>query len=256
MRASPLLMLVLVAGCKLPSSKAQLGPFNADRYEFAAPDGGKQYCFVFGVETNEPARLCGDGGPTPDHNGVLFEAVAPLPGNEFVEKVGAPLPPGYYLLKLIGTERVDAWSLGTLGMKEWIAGKRLLTVDTDAQHTTRVRVIDPASRADRTFEVKTTTSEFLPVRAPEDAALLLVQKNGGEELLLLEHPVDNPILTVSSVSEGKTPGNRKLYAAGSIDRLHNGVFQPPTGFFGHITWNGTKPLYDGAPLGPFEESRL
>ena len=252
---APMALLSLLAGCKLASTKAQIGPFNADRYEFATPDGNKQFCYVFGADTNQPARLCGDGSPTPDHRGVLFNAVAALPGNEFVEKIGDPLDPGFYLLKPIGTERADAWSLGKLGMNEWIGEKRLLAVDTDDKHTTRVRIIDPAGRADRTFEAKTTTTEFLLVRAPTDSALMLVQKNGGEEILLLENPVENPLLTVTNVSEGKSAGNRKMFAAGSLDRQHNGVFTPPTGFFGHITWSGTKPLYDNAALGPFEEPR-
>ena len=251
-----LLAVTAVTGCKPSSSKVRLGPFDADRYESTSTDGQKQFCYLFGGDTNVPARLCGDPNPTPDHAGVFFAAVEPIAGSEFVAKVGAPLDAGYYLLKPIGTERVDAWSLGKLGMKEWLAGKRLLAVDTDDKHTTRVRVIDPIARADRSFDVRTTTSEFLLVRAPEDIAVLLVQKNGGEELLLLENPVTNPLLTITSVSEGKSAGNRKLFASGSIDRLQNKVWQPPTGFFGHIGWSGSRPTYDNAPLGPFEEPRL
>jgi len=233
-----------------------VGPFNADRYEIPLADGTKMFCYVFGADTNQPARLCGDGGPTPDHVGVLFSAVVPPDGNEFSDKVGPAMAPGYYLLKPIGSTRCDAWFLGKLGTREWLADKRLLAVDTTPDHVTHVRVIDPVTRADRTFEARTTTSEFVLVRAPNDVAVMLVQKNGGEEILLLENPVENPLLTVTNVSEGKSAGNRKLYAAGSVDRIRHGVFQPPTGFFGHITWSGTKPQYDGAPLGPFEEPRL
>jgi hypothetical protein len=232
-----------------------MGPFSADRYEVALTDGSKQFCYVFGPETNQPVRLCGDGGPTPDHVGVLFSAITPATDNEFTSKVGPPMDPGYYLLKPISSSRCDAWFLGKLGTREWLAEKRLLAVDTTPDHITHVRVIDPVTRADRQFEAKTTTSEFVLIRAPGDVAVMLVQKNGGEEILLLENPVENPILSITSVSDGKTAGNRKLYAAGSIDRMRHGVFQPPTGFYGHVGWNGTKPTYDNAPLGPFEEPK-
>jgi hypothetical protein len=248
-----LVAFVALAGCKPQSSKVQMGPLSADRYELELTDGTKMFCYVFGAETNLPARLCGDGGPTPGNSAVLFSAVNPPSGNEFSSKIGEAGEPGYYLIKPIGTQRVDSWFLGKLGTREWLAGKRLLAVDTDAEHVTHVRVIDPVGHVDRHFEAKTTTSEFVLVRGPDDTALLLVQKNGGEEILLLEAPVENPILSMTNVTEGKSPGNRKFYNSGSIDRLHHGVFQPPTGFFGHITWKGTRPLYDNAEMGPFDE---
>jgi hypothetical protein len=247
-----LALLAAVAGCKPDSTKVQMGPLTADRYEIPLADGSKQFCYVFGADSNQPVRLCGDGGPTPNNVAVLFSATAPPRVNEFSEKIGPPRDPGYYLLKPLGASRADSWFLGKLGTREWLAEKRLLAVDTTPDHVTHVRVIDPEAHADRTFEAKTTTSEFMLVRAPNDVALLLVQKNGGEEVLLLENPVENPILSITNVSDGKSPGNRKFYAAGSIDRLHHGIFQPPTGTFGHITWNGTRPLYDNALLGPFE----
>jgi hypothetical protein len=250
-----LVLVCVLAGCKPSSTKVQMGPMSVDRYEIALADGSKQYCYVFGAETSTPQRLCGDGSPTPDHVAVLFSAVAPPPGSEFVEKIGAPLEAGHYVLKPIGKERVHVIALGRPSMREWIAGKRLVTVETTADRTTRVRVVDPGAASERTFEVKTTTSEFILVREPEDKALLLVQKNGGEELLLLENPIDNPVLSMSSVSEGKSPGNRKFYNSASVDRARNQVFVPPTGFFGHIGWSGTKPTYDNAPMGPFEEQK-
>src|SRR5438270_10362605 len=88
-----------VSGCKPDSTKVTMGPFSADRYEIAASDGTKQFCYVFGPETNQPIRLCGDGGPTPDHVGVLFSAITPATDSEFATKVGPPMDPGYYLLK-------------------------------------------------------------------------------------------------------------------------------------------------------------
>ena len=246
-----------LAGCKPSSTKAPLGPFNANRYEMTSTDGKKQFCYVFGADTNQPARLCGEASITPDHNGVLFAAEAPFENSEFVSKIGPALDAGYYLLKPIGSQRVDAWSIGKPAMREWIGGgKRLLTIESDESHVTKVRVIDFAARADRDFEIKTQSSEFLLVRADEDASLLFVQKNGGNELLLLENPVANPVLTVCDVSEQKTAGTRKMYKEGELDRRESGkLWRPQTGFFGHITWQGTKPLYDNAPLGPWEEPR-
>src|SRR5207248_9914796 len=128
-------------------------------------DGTKQYCYVFGGETNQPIRLCGDGGPTPDHVGVLFSAITPPDGNDFSARVGPPKEPGYYLLKPIGSARCDAWFLGKLGTRESLAEKRLLAVDTTDDHVTHVRAIDPVSRADRAFEARTTTTAFELTRA-------------------------------------------------------------------------------------------
>src|SRR5262245_11816452 len=84
-------------GCKSGAQKTTLGPFTVDRYEAKAVDGARLDCYVFGGETNKPARLCGEGQPTPGFSGFLFNAVTPAPGG-FSE----PGVPGWYILRPVG----------------------------------------------------------------------------------------------------------------------------------------------------------
>src|SRR5690242_6496877 len=75
--------------CKPASQKVQIGPFEADRYDATSPDGSKIDCYVFGADSNKPARLCGDPSPLPNFNGALFHAAKPADASRFVESIGA-----------------------------------------------------------------------------------------------------------------------------------------------------------------------
>ena len=242
-------------GCKPASQKVQLGPFEVDRYEATAPDNSKLDCYVIGAESNKPARLCGDGSPIPNFAGVLFKAVTPSPASKFVESIGPAGEPGFYLLKAIGSTSVDVWSLGELPMHEWLGGgKVLLAVQTGADHHTKVRLIDPAARAERALDAGATKADsWLLIRADKDAAILLLQRLGGQEMISVRNPINSPDLTVADASDEKTPGNRKLFHKGDLDRQNGGVFKPNAGVTSAFKWDGSKWLFEGAPLGPFTE---
>ena len=256
---TPLALVAVLAlgplpGCKSGAQKTSLGPFTVDRYEEKAADGARLDCYVFGADSNKPARLCGDGQPTPGFSGFLFNAVTPAPGGRFT----APGAPGWYILRPVGETAVDTWSLGTrLPTREWLGGgKALLGVETAADHHTRVRLIDPQTRSDRVFDAGLTRADsFLLVRAPGDAHILLVQRLGGEEMILVRDPMGNPELFVSDASEEKSPGNRRFRRRGDLARQNGGKFIPNSGDLGNITWKGDTPLYEGAPMGPFEPPR-
>lgn len=246
---------IALAGCKPSSQKTTIGPLTADRYESAAPDGSKLDCYVFGAESNKPARLCGDPNPIPNFAGVLFNAVEPSPASRFVESIGPAMEAGFYLLKPIGSDRVDAWPLGKLPTHDWLGGgKVLLAVETGADHHTRVRLIDPAARAERAFDVGLTKGDsFLLVRADNDEAILLLQRLGGDEMISVRDPVSNPEVTVADASDEKSPGSRKLHKRGDLERMNGGVFKPNLAVTSQFQWKNGQWLFEGAPLGPFTE---
>jgi hypothetical protein len=240
-------------GCKSGAQKVTLGPFTVDRYEEKAVDGARLDCYVFGGDSNKPARLCGDGQPTPGFSGFLFNAVTPAPGR-FTD----PGAPGWYILRPAGETAVDTWSLGPrLPTREWLGGgKALLGVETGPDHHTRVRLIDPQTRSDRVFDAGLHRADsFLLVRAPGDAHILLVQRLGGDELILVRDPMGNPELFVSDASEEKSPGSKRFRRRGDLARLNGGTFIPSSADLGNITWKGDTPLYEGAPMGPFDSPR-
>ena len=244
-----------ISGCKPSGQKVTLGPFSVDRFDATTPDGNKIDCYVFGAESNKPARLCGLGSPTPGFAGVMFNAVTPSADSKFVESFGTPLDPGYYLLKPIGTNTVDAWALGQPSMREWLGGgKKLLAVDTAADKHTFVRIIDPVARAEQKFDAgQTKADSFLLVRADNDAALILLQRIGGTEMIAVRDPLNSPDLTIADASDEKSPGNRKLLHRGDLDRQNGGVFKPNNAVTTSFKWEGGKWLFEGAPLGPFTE---
>lgn len=258
-RLLPVALLLAVApGCKPSSTKATLGSLAADHYSMENGDGTHLDCYVFGGDGNQPVRLCGDARVLPG-GVVYFTAVAPPADSRFVSSVGAPLAPGYYLLKSLGANRIDAWALGQPPLREWLGGNKLLVaVETGADHHTRVRLIEPNGRAmhsERVLDAGLTKSRsFLLLRAPGDAAVLLVEKLGGEEMVLVRDPLGNADVAVADVSESSdapAEGSRAWMQQAAEARKNGGTFKPGESELGSISWSGADPLYKGAPLGPF-----
>lgn len=249
---------VFAPGCKPSATKTTVGALDADRYSAENSDGTHLDCYVFGGDGNQPVRLCGDARALPG-GAVYFSAVSAPADSRFVSSVGEPLTAGYYLLKSLGSNRIDAWALGQPPLREWIGdGKRLVAVETGADHHTRVRLIDPNGRSIHSESVLdagiTKSRSFLILRAPGDVAVLLIAKLGGEEMLLVRDPMGNADLTMADTSEsGDAPaeGTKAWIARAAEARKNGGTFKPGEGELGSISWKGGDPLYQGAPLGPF-----
>lgn len=259
---APHTVLVIAAllgapACKPAAQKANLGPFTADRYEEKTPEGARLDCYLLGGDSNKPARLCGEGQPTPGFSGFLFNAVSPAAGGKFASAVGEPASPGWYLIRPAGSNSVDLWGLGRLPTREWLGGgKELLAVETGTDHHTRVRFIDPQTRSDRVLDAGLTRADqYLLVRAPGDAHILLIQKLGGEELILVRDPLGNPELFVGDASDEKTPGNRRFFHRGDLARQNGGKWTPNAGDLANISWKGDTPQFENQPMGPFDAPR-
>ena len=249
--------LTLAPSCKSPpaAQRSLLGPFSADRYEDRTAAGARLDCYLLGADSIRPVRLCGEGSPTPGFQGMLFVAAPPAPGGRFQAAVGEPLPEGLYLLRPGGASVVDAWPLGRMTLREWLAGgKVLLGVEVADDRHTRVRLIDPQARSERTFDVGQTRAgdNLALVRAPGDAAVLLVQRLGGDELLLIRDPAGNAEVAMADASDDKSPGNRKFHQRGEAARQNGGQWKPTAADLAGIGWKRDAPHFEGAPLGPFE----
>ena len=251
-----LFALALVAGCKAGPAdpKAQLGPFAAEQWREADEHGQLVKCYLLSKDSNAPVRICGEGTPAPDNQTFLIEAVTPAPG-KFTEDVGAPVDKGWYILRSISGNKIEAWKLGKLGEHQWLAGgKSLLGVDTDAATgTTHVRVIDPGQRLDRLFDVPLTAAVgWVTIEGPDDNALLLAQKIDVATLILVHAPLTNCYVEVLDVPNSKNLGAKKLWRRGNEARAHNEPFKMDASIASNVTWKGEDPQYEGSPLGPFD----
>lgn len=248
------LSLAAAAGCKPTGQKASIGPLTADRYEATGTDGGRVDCYIFGADSNKPARLCGSPTPTSGFAGVFFNAVAVSPESKFVSAFGAPLEPGYYLIKALGTNSVDTWGLGKLPFFYWLGSGKLVGIEKGADHRTRVRLIDPAARAETVLDAGLLKSEsWLPVPTDNDVALLFLAKLGAEEAISLRDPlhINSTELTVVDLTDERAPGNKRLLARGELERRNGGVFRPTAAVTSALAFTGGKWLFEGQPLGPF-----
>lgn len=243
------------AGCKPTGQKMNIGPLTADRYEATAPDGSRVDCYIFAAESNKPARLCGSPSPTSGFAGVFFNAVAVSSESKFVSAFGAPLEPGYYLIKSIGSNTVDTWGLGKLPLFHWLGGGKLLVgVETGSDHRTRVRLIDPAARAETVLDAGVTRSEsWIPIPAENDDALLLLSKIGAEEMISIRDPLrpNSTEIMIADATDEKMAGNRRLQKRGELDRQNGGVFKPTSAVTSAFRWAGDKWLFEDQPVGPF-----
>jgi hypothetical protein len=197
-------------------------------------------------------RICGEGTTSPNGDDYLIEAVMPAPGKFLTE--GAPVEHGWYMLRPLSANKVDAWNLGRLGVHEWLGnGKVLLAVDTDAAHVTHIRLLDPVSRTDRSFDVPFTKSEgYVTVRAPDDVAVLLLQRVGLESAVIVRTPLSDAYVETLEISNSTNPGAWKLWRRGDPGRAHGEPLKVDASVLSRISWKGANPLFDGAALGPFE----
>lgn len=245
-------------GCK-PSAPApervQLGPLPADRYHETSSEGAPLDCYLLGADSNKPVRLCGEPSVVPGGGAVLFLARAPSPAARFVTAAGEPLPAGAYLLRPAGRSAVDAWGLGRIALREWLAdGKLLLGLSATPDHHTHVRLFDPAERSERDLDVGPMRGGegFLLLRAPRDESLLLVQRQGGEELILVRDPTGRAEVTVADARLGSGAGSRKLSQRGQAARQAGTPFVVGPAELAAFGWKAGSPLFEGSPLGPFE----
>lgn len=243
-----------LVGCKknIEDPQARLGPFVAEQWREQDAQGKLLKCFLLGKESNDPIRICGDGIASPDNQHYLFNAVTPAPG-KFSEE-GPVKSPGYYLLRKLSERRVEAWPLGRLGEHQWLgSGKALLAVETDDKSVTHIRLIDPANHADRIFDVPLAKSEgYISVMAPDESALLLIQKIGVELAILVHQPLTNPWIETLDIPNGKGVGAQRLWRRGNEVRAQHGVYKIDASIASNIEWKGEEPMYEGKPLGPFE----
>lgn len=251
------LLVVALAGCKTssppPSAKTKLGPFPAEEWRELTPAGLKLRCYLLGAQSNAPVRLCGEGATSPDGQNYLIEAVPPAPGA--FSQSGPLVEPGWYLLRPVSASKVDAWKLGRLGAHEWLGGgKTLLAVNTDATtHVTHIRLLDPVARTDRAFAVPYSKSEgFVTVRAPGDTAVLLLQRVGLEQAILVRAPLSGAYVETLDIASSDNTGAKKLWAKSEELREHGGIPKVNASVLSAISWKNGEPLFDEMPLGPFD----